>query len=155
MNPGKRFEKKFKESMEPHAFVLRIPDNVVFFKGRAIGNESDADFLIVNGDCSFLVECKATSQRSLEFRKVMEHQEVSLIEFDETGERSHGFLAVEFYDNASYRKPHRMFLLPISEWMRYKAESGRKSMPIKAFAELGVELAYAKGAYAFDGRWFR
>lgn len=155
MNAGKRFEQKFRESIEPHAYVLRIPDNVYMRGNRLMGNESEADFLVVTGTDSYLVECKATNRPSLQFYNVKEHQEVSLMEFDDIGERSHGLLAVEFYDKVGYHKPHRMFLLPISEWMRFKAESGRKSMPIKAFEELGVELTYEKGAYTFDGVWFK
>ena len=155
MNPGKRFEQKFMDSFEPHDYVRRIPDNVYMCENRLMGNESEADFLVVTGTDAYLIECKATCGESLQFRSVKEHQEVSLVEFDDIGERSHGFLAVEFYDKEGYHKPHRMFLLPIGEWMRYKADSGRKSMPIKAFEEMGVELAYKKGAYAFEGRWFR
>lgn len=155
MNAGKRFEQKFRESIEPHAYVLRIPDNVYMRGNRLMGNESEADFLVVTGTDSYLVECKATNKPSLQFYNVKEHQEVSLMEFDDIGERSHGLLAVEFYDKAGYHKPHRMFLLPISEWMRYKAEAGRKSMPVKAFEQLGVELTYEKGAYTFDGVWLK
>ena len=154
MNPGKRFEQKFRESIEPYAYVLRIPDNVYMCGNRLIGSESEADFLVVTGTDSFLVECKATNKKSLQFYNVKEHQETSLMEFDDIGERSHGFLAVEFYDKAGYHKPHRMYLLPIVEWMRYKEESGRKSMPMSAFDELGVRLEYQKGLYAFEGKWF-
>ena len=98
MNPGKRFEQKFMDSFEPHAYVLRIPDNVYMCGNRLMGNESEADFLVVTGTDAYLIECKATCGESLQFRSVKEHQEVSLVEFDDIGERSHGFLAVEFYD---------------------------------------------------------
>ena len=155
MNAGKRFEGKFRESMKSCAYVLRIPDNVYMRGSRLIGNESEADFLVVTGSDSYLVECKATSRKSLQFYNVKEHQEASLAEFDAVGEHSHGFLAVEFYDKASYAKPHRMYLVPIGEWMRYKTESGRKSMPMSAFDELGVKLEYRNGIYVFDGRWFK
>lgn len=65
MNAGKRFEQKFRESIEPHAYVLRIPDNVYMRGNRLMGNESEADFLVVTGTDSYLVECKATNRPSL------------------------------------------------------------------------------------------
>ena len=155
MKPGKRFEAKFREAVGRHAFVLRIPDAVRVVGGRTIGAETEADFLVVDGTDSYLVECKAVNRPRLDFYNVKPHQEEALAGFDAIGDRSHGFLAVEFYDREGYRKPHRMFLLPISEWLRYKAESGRKSMPVVEFERLGLEVRYAGGSYDFDGRWFR
>lgn len=152
---GKRFEQKFRECMEPHAYVLRIPDNVHFVGGHIISDETDADFLVVTGEDSYLVECKAVNRPRLDYGNVKPHQEAALADFDAIGERCHGFLAVEFYDRDGYRKPHRMFLLPITAWLGFKAEFPRKSMPIAAFEERGHELHYDNGKYRFDGRWLR
>lgn len=152
---GKRFEQKFREAMEPHAYVLRIPDNVHFVGGHMVSEETDADFIVVTGDDSYLVECKASNRPRLDYGNVKPHQEDALADFDAMGDRCHGMLAVEFYDKGGYRMPHRMFLLPIAEWLRFKEESGRKSMPVAAFEEFGKELPYSGGAYKFDGRWFR
>lgn len=152
---GKRFEEKFRRAMEPHAWVLRIPDNVHMAGSRLIGSETEADFIVVTGSDSYLVECKAANRPRLDYGNVKEHQESALAEFDAIGEHCHGFLAVEFYDKAGYRRPHRMFLLPIGRWVWYKAVSGRKSMPVETFEEYGVELPYERGSYRFDGRWFR
>lgn len=152
---GKRFERKFREAMELHAYVLRIPDNVHMAHGRMVSEETDADFIVVTGDDTYLVECKATNRPRLEYGNVKGHQELALAAFNVMGEHCHGFLAVEFYDKRGYRYPHRMFLLPIAEWLRYKDESGRSSMPIGAFEAAGVEVPYECGEYRFDGRWFR
>lgn len=152
---GKRFEQKFREAMEPHAYVLRIPDSVRFVGGHMIGEETDADFLVVTGEDSYLVECKAANRPRLDYGNVKPHQEEALSDFDAIGERCHGFLAVEFYDKEGYRKPHRMFLLPIGEWLGFKSGSSRSSMPLSAFEEMGKELPYTGGMYVFDGRWFR
>lgn len=152
---GKRFEQKFREAMEPYAYVLRIPDSVRFVGGRMVGEETDADFLVINGSGSYLVECKAVNRPRLDYGNVKPHQEAALSEFDAIGEHCHGFLAVEFYDRCGYFKPHRMFLLPVSEWIDFKATSPRKSMPLSAFEERGHELYYDSGRYWFDGRWFR
>ena len=152
---GKRFEKKFREAMEPHGFVLRIPNSVQPCGGRLVGSETEADFLVATGEDSYLVECKASNRPRLDFYNVKEHQEESLAEFDAMGPRCHGFLAVEFYDKETYRRAHRMFLLPIRKWLGFKADSERKSMPVSAFEELGKELPYVGSGYVFDGRWFR
>lgn len=155
MKPGKRFEEKFRATMEPHGYVLRIPDNVHMTGGRLVGSETDADFMVADGTDTYLVECKATNRPRLEFHNVKSHQEEALADFDALGERCHGFLAVEFYDREGYRRPHRMFLLPIARWLAYKERGVRKSMPLSAFEEQAVELPYKGSAYEFDGRWFR
>lgn len=152
---GKRFEEKFRLAMEPHGYVLRIPDNVHAAGGRVASTETDADFMVQTGTDAYLVECKAVNRPRLEYYNVKEHQEEALSDFDAMGDRCHGFLAVEFYDARGYRFPHRMFLLPISRWLAYKEESGRKSMPMAEFERSGVELPYGRGAYVFDGRWYR
>lgn len=155
MNPGKRFEEKFRLTMEPHAFVLRIPDSVYMQEGHIKSNETEADFIVVTKTDTYLVECKATAKKSLSYSNVKEHQEAALFDFDEVGEHTHGILAVEFYDHAGYRRPHQMFLLPISEWLEFKALSDRKSMPISWFEERGVKLEYQGSAYEFAGKWFK
>lgn len=155
MKPGKRFEEKFRRAMEGYGYVLRIPDSVRVAGGRIVSSETDADFMVAAPDGSYLVECKATNRPRLEFYNVKGHQEEALEGFDAIGGGCHGFLAVEFYDRRGYRYPHRAFLLPISDWMGFRGSSGRKSMPLSAFEELGVEMPYARGAYLFDGRWFR
>ena len=155
MNPGKRFEEKFRASMAAHAYVLRIPDNVHMAGGRIVSTETDADFLVQTGTDSYLVECKATNRPRLEYYNVKEHQEKALASFDALGDRCHGFLAVEFYDKAGYRLLHRMFLLPIARWLAYKETGGRKSMPLRAFEEQAVELPYKGATYEFNGRWYR
>lgn len=154
MNPGKRFEKKFGDSVEGSGLVVRIPDKLIAKGNRIISEESEADFLVFFNDDSFMVECKAVNRNYLQFYNVKEHQEDSLSRFDSFSAKTHGILAVEFYDKAGYRKPKRMFLLTIDEWMLYKESSGRKSMPIRDFEALGIECPYVKGKYVIDlGSW--
>ena len=156
MNPGKRFEQKFRESMPPGAFVMRIPDKLYMLGGRLMSEESEGDFIVATGSDTFLIECKATNKKSLQFYNVKEHQELSLACFDGVGENTHGLLAVEFYDKDGYRKPKRMFLMPIGEWLRFKAGTSRKSMPISEFERSGVEVPFVGSRYAVDfGRWSR
>lgn len=140
MNSGKRFERNFKRYAErTGAFVLRIPDRVNIRNGRVYSEQSEADFIVVADGGTYLVECKATSAKSLAFERVQEHQERYLSTFDNAADGAHGVLAVEFYEPDSYRN-RRTFLLPISAWMDYKANTQRKSMPMCEFEKHGKEL---------------
>lgn len=152
---GKRFEEKFRLTMERAGMhVIRVRDAAVFKGGRMVGVETEADFIVSAPGETFMVECKATGLPRLPFGYVRAHQEDSLLAFDAI-EGHHGVLAVEFFDKRDYRHPHGMYLLPISEWVRYKEGSGRKSMPRSEFERLGVRLGYSHGAYVFGGRWSR
>lgn len=150
-NPGKRFERKFSESIPDGVFCIRIPDKVYLLNGKTYSEETEADFIASDGTHAYLIECKATSSRSLRRDSVRPHQERSLSEFDSLGDNAHGVLAVEFYDKAGYRKPKRMFLLPIERWFTFwKIVPSRSSMPIHAFESMAYEVPYSKGAYRFN-----
>lgn len=154
MNEGKRFEQKFRESVKQCGFILRIPDKLTMRGGHLISEQTEADFVAVVGDETYLIECKATNRPRLEFYNVKEHQEQSLHEFDHAGKHSHGILAVEFYDKKRYGFANAMFLMPIEVWLAFKEETNRKSMPLKVFEERGVLCPYEKGKYQLDfGAW--
>lgn len=152
MKAGKRFEKKFRESVETFAFVLRLADSTSTWGSHA-SKETEADFMVTDGISSYLVECKATSGKSLPIRNVKDHQVHSLQVFDKLGEHTHGLLAVEFYDKEGYRKPKRMFLLPVSEWVAFTEDATRSSMPISEFEKRGREIFYKGGKYQFERRY--
>lgn len=154
MNEGKRFEQKFRESLNQCGFILRIPDKLIMRGGHLFSEQTEADFIAVVGDETFLIECKAVGTKSLPYQNVKEHQERSLHEFDHAGKHSHGILAVEFYDKKRYGGANNMFLMPIETWLAFKDEESRKSMPIAVFEERGVKCPYAKGKYVLDfGAW--
>lgn len=148
MNPGKRFEQKFRESVPDGTFIMRIADKVYTINGRTYSEESEADFLAANSEGAYLIECKATQETRLPYSKVLPHQEEALAKFDALGDHTHGLLAVEFYDKGGYRGPKCMFLLPISRWFEFKrVVPSRSSMPMSAFEKLGRRIEYAKGRY--------
>ena len=152
---GKRFEEKFKLTMERAGLIaMRIPDVANVRSGVRYGRDTMADFVVMGDGVTCLVECKATSSRNLRHDRVHRHQVRSLLDVDAM-EGHMGLLAVEFFDRRGYRFPHRMYLLPVSEWVRHMETSGRKSMPEGDFARLGVELPYSGSSYVFDGRWSR
>lgn len=154
MKPGKRFEQKFRASVDADSFAMRIADKVFQAQGKIYSEESEADFLVSSGAGIFLIECKATLLNNLPFRQVKDHQMNSLLEFDTSNEHAHGLLAVEFYNAKSYRAPKIMYLLDVNDWIAYTASSNRKSMPRSAFEQLGIECPYQGSIYALDfGRW--
>lgn len=146
-NPGKRFERKFRQAVEKRCYVHRINDS---FYAR-----TPADFFVFDGNDAFMVECKATQERSLKFAKVQPHQVKALRDFECIGKHTHGFLAVEFYDGESYRGEKHAYLLPIEKWLQFGTETMRSSMPQQYFIDNGVQMDYLHGAYVFAGRWFK
>lgn len=153
VSTGKRLETKFRNAFSPYGYVLRIPDKVYFDKGCTYSEKTDADFLIATKDGVYLIECKATQNKSLPFNNIADHQIEALSKFDDIAPFTHGFLAVEFYHKDGYRLPHRLFLLPIKVFNAYKAQTNRKSIPISFFEEYAQELKYVRGNYQFMGIW--
>ena len=149
MNPGKRFEEKFRKGASAAGYVMRIPDKIYWNGQRVMSEESEADFLVFAESGTWMVECKASSQKRLAFDRVKEHQERSLSEFEWIGKSNHGLLAIEFY-GTDYRKDKRMFLLPISRWLEFERAGGRSSMPMSEVERLGVECPHVKGGYLID-----
>lgn len=149
MNPGKRFEEKFRKGAAAAGYVMRIPDKVFWNGRRVMSEESEADFLVFAETGTWMVECKASSQKRLAFDKVKEHQERSLAEFEWIGKSNHGLLAIEFY-GPNYRTDKRMFLLSVSKWLEFKRTTERSSMPLSEVERLGIECPHGRGGYEID-----
>lgn len=150
MNPGKRFENKFRESLG--GITIRINDKVSVRNGFVVSKESEADFVCFQESGNvYLVECKATSLKSFPFSKIEEHQENSLVDFENLHPYFHGLIALEFYNKESYRLPKRMFLIGIKDFLFYKTSCGRKSIPIKDAEAIGTECPYIGSRYDIKG----
>lgn len=150
MNPGKRFENKFRESLG--GITIRINDKVSVRNGFVVSKESEADFVCFQESGNvYLVECKATSLKSFPFSKIEEHQENSLVDFENLHPYFHGLIALEFYDKRGYRYPKRMFLVGIKDFLSYKLSCGRKSLPINDAEKIGTECFYCGSKYQVEG----
>lgn len=149
MNAGKRFEQAFRRQAEKNYWVLRINDCVYMVGGRLASNKSVADFFLCDGKHSFLVECKATKNKSLRFDALQPHQLQGLNEFDALGEYTHGVIAVEFYES-NYRTSRRMFLMPSLLFSEIQSSSKKKSISIKTFEALAFECPKWRGSYQID-----
>lgn len=143
-NPGKRFEAKFKDSLDRKGYALRIQDKVFMGQdGRLLSKEGEGDFWFFSktGDV-FLIECKATGVPRFPFDKLT--QEQSLKDFDQVAHNTHSLVALNFYEGNG-RTVSRCFLIPIGDYAEYKRTCGRKSMPLSAAAEVGTECPRIKG----------
>lgn len=144
INPGKRFEEKFKESLDRKGYALRIQDKVFMGQnGRLLSKEGEGDFwyFAKSGDV-YLIECKATGVPRFPFDKLT--QEQSLVDFEAVAESYHSLVALNFYGE-NIRTDNRCFLIPIWDYLDYKLTCGRKSMPLSAAEQVGTECPRIKG----------
>ena len=138
MNPGKRFEDKFRESLDLlPGFGMRIIDG-----GDRLKERMPADFwYFPTTGGAYLIECKAVMGKSLPIAKVTQLPE--LLRFEGTSPDCHALIAVNFYGK-NIRKDNRCLLMRA---VTFAALSGgkRKSVPLKAFEHLGYEAPRIKG----------
>lgn len=138
MNPGKRFERKFRESLSlMPGYHLRIVDGGDRLKERMPG---DFWYFPASGG-ALLIECKAVRGRSLPLSRVTQIDE--LVRFDRNSPTCKALVAVNFYGE-DVRRDNRCLLMPAPV---FAALSGgrRRSMPLKAFEALGVEAPRVSG----------
>ena len=145
MNPGKRFERAFKASMDAIGYAVRIPDKCYLSRGRLMSERSEGDFrFFAESGHSFLVECKATGCRSLPFANVGAEQELELLRFERVGPMCHGVLALNFY-GPMLREKNSLYLVGIEDYLAFKDACGRKSLPERTAARIGRECPRVKG----------
>lgn len=141
MEPGKRFERKFKESLELlGGFAHRIEDG-----GRYSLNDQPGDFYYFSPDgIANLIECKATREKSFPFKLLRDSQVASLLAFERVSRSTRSWVAVNYYGK-NVAKDNRCFLVPINGYVQYAAACGRKSLPVFAAGEIGTECPKVKG----------
>lgn len=141
MKPGKRFERKFGESLGLlNGIAYRIEDG-----GMYSFNDQPGDFYYFSPDgTSHLIECKATKEKSFSFRLVREGQIASLLAFESVSRSTRSWVAVNFYGE-NVAKDNRCFLIPIEKYVRYVATCERKSLPIAVAGGIGTECPKIKG----------
>lgn len=146
LNPGKRFERAFKASLDSAGYALRINDKCYLSQGgRLLSEPSEGDFWFFSPEGrAFLVECKACGVRSFPFSNLRPEQEAALLRFDSVSERTHGVVALNFYGER-IRGKNALYLVGIADYLAFKASAGRKSLPEAAAAEIGITCPRAKG----------
>lgn len=133
---GKRFEKKFRESLEQVGCVSveRIPDNTYWNGRRMVSSETPCDFnVFVRGKSlkCVKVECKATGDKNIRFDRLETHQSDALKAHEDFHADCLSFVAVNFYDRVSIARQDLCYLVPIAVWHYLEATLGRKSLPIE------------------------
>lgn len=141
MNPGKRFESRFHKSIKqlPGA-SYRILDG-----GRNTTIDVPGDFWFFSDDgYDYLIECKATKERSFPASHIRKNQVESLLAHDHHRERDVGIIALNFYGE-NIRRKNNCYLIRIDDFLAYLLSEGRKSIPEKAAEEIGVRCPEASG----------
>lgn len=150
MTPGKRFEAKFHRSLELlDGWCTRFRDNSAGFGGKYGGGKMNqanpGDFLFIarNGR-SYLVECKATKQRSFPFANVSDDQLAELLRFERMGATSKAYIAINFYQGDT-RLKNECILVGIEPFLAYRKATTRKSLPEDEAERIGWRCEVIKG----------
>lgn len=139
MNPGKRFESKFRKSLALlPGWHMRIHDG-----GRNITESMPADFwYFTGGGRANLIECKATRGKSLRHDRVT--QIAALLEFDALSDNTAALVAVNYYGE-DIRRDNRCIIVPAPLFALHAKTSGRASLPISDALSLGWEAPRTAG----------
>lgn len=139
MNPGKRFERKFRESLRAlPGLHLRIIDG-----GDRLKERMPADFwYFPKRGGAVLIECKATRGKSIRHDRVTQLD--ALLEFDAVSDTTASLIAVNFYGE-DIRRDNRCIIVPAKSFAHHSLTSGRASLPIADALEIGWEAPRAHG----------
>ena len=128
---GKQFEKDFVRSMPNNVYCYRFKD------GGGWGNGTNTrftpsnicDFLVYNGKLYFF-ELKKSNGKSIPFNNIKQSQINGLLDASEYGIESKFaiFLNEEFY------------ILDIKDFIEFKNNTDRKSIPIAYLEEYGIHI---------------
>lgn len=138
MNPGKRFEGKFRESLALlPGYGMRIIDG-----GDRLKERMPADFwYFPTTGGAYLIECKAVKGKSLPIDRLTQLDE--LVRFDRNSPDCHALVAVNFYGE-NIRTNNRCLLMGASAFAAL-CGGRRRSVPMAAFTALGHEAPRIKG----------
>lgn len=141
VNPGKRFEGKFRKSL------LLLPGASCRFEdgGAVAKNRQLADFMYWDYDGnSFAFECKATKKPAFPMCDMGDGQMDGLLEWESMHESYHALVALNFYGE-NVARDNRCILVEARSLMRYLEYRGRKSIPADDAAEIGCECGRLAG----------
>ena len=147
VNPGKRFEREFKKSMDAAGYAMRIHDRCFLApSGRLVSEPSEADFVFfaANGH-SYLIECKATHTARLPYDNVRPEQISELERFEAISDMHHSIIAVNFYGEST-RQKNDLYLVGLPEFKGKRAATLRKSLSEREAEAIGYKCERQKGA---------
>ena len=122
---------------------MRWPDYKDFAKNSKYrAARAPADFIALYKGTFIAIECKSTIGNYFRMEWLQPHQAESLLNIKKAGGIS--YLAFSHRGN---RRDHKCWLVDISDYL-YQAEicrnDGRKSVPLKAFDNIGISLKNIK-----------
>lgn len=137
--PGKKFENNFKDSAKKEGvFFHRINDVFIPFEYRSVikvvKNKYD-NFIFSEGHL-FPLELKSTAQKSFSFDEkiIKQHQIDNLLEAEQYDGIMPGFV-FNFRESDNFT-----VFVHIQDFIKYKLNTNRKSIPIDFCKEEGVEI---------------
>lgn len=148
MNPGKRFEGKFHESIKhlPGA-SMRIMDG-----GRYAPIQQWGDFFYFAPDDTFLFECKATHLTRFPHDKIQDHQIKKLKGFSDLSRNRHSIIVINFYGE-DIRKKNDCVLIDIDAYLKHLEDTTRSSLSEAEAREIGEVMEREKGNIWFVDPW--
>src|SRR5690606_2233760 len=133
-NRAKQFEQDVIDSFRnAGAWVERFPDKLVY-RGPGqppIKEQGPPDLCALHQGRAYLVECKSrnlNAGRNMEFRKLHQHQLVSLLTCATQGGKA--YIAVLWYGRTNASPETVALMIPVQVWHRMKATLGKQSFNI-------------------------
>lgn len=150
VKPGKRFEAKFKKSLDLlPGWAARFRDNSAGFGSQygngAMGETNPGDFIYLDPHGrNYLVECKATRQVSFPFEHISDEQLAELARFERMGPGFKAYVAINYYLGDT-RLKNECILVGIGQFLAYRKGTTRKSIHEDDAAMIGWRCEHEKG----------
>ena len=150
MNPGKVFEKDFKDSVPHDIFYYRFRDGTANFAGGSNDNvrfqqSNICDCMMFSGWWLFLLELKSTNKSTIPFSMIRDSQMIGLLE----ASKFDGVMAGYIFN---YRHLEKTYFVKAEDIYFFKQATERQSIPLSFVEENGIliEQTLKKVHYKYD-----
>ena len=127
---GKAFESEFRKDWKksfPNTFLYRLPDQV---SGYKTSSQNPCDFIAFNNNTLWMLECKETTEGTINFSKIPQLERL---------EEYIGLENVEQYIIVWYSQFDKVIACPASEALKMKKD-GKKSISLKMLADKSYNI---------------
>ena len=127
---GKKFEQRFREDWKkcfPNTFIYRLPDQITGYKDTS---QNPCDFLAFNNNTLWMLECKETTEGTINFAKIPQLDRLKdYIGLDH----------VEQYIIVWYSSFDKVIACPASEALKMRND-GKKSISLKMLEDKSYNI---------------
>ena len=127
---GKQFESIFRKDWKrcfPNTFIYRLPDQITGYKDTS---QNPCDFLAFNNNTLWMLECKETTEGTINFAKIPQLERL---------EEYIGLDHVEQYIIVWYSQYDKVIACPASEALKMKKD-GKKSIYLKMLEDKSYNI---------------